>query len=61
MGPLLTTWDHFRLSQLRAATGSADDLEEYVSEMDQWALARCSAAAGGLCDWLLAVEAAAHA
>lgn len=48
------------LAYLRAATGSADDLDEYVPPLDVRAVTRACAPFGRLASWLLAVEDAAY-
>jgi len=54
-----TLMDFETMIRLRAMTGSADDLDEYVPVLDLWAVSRYSSSAGRLCAWLLAVEAKA--
>lgn len=49
------------MRELRARTGSADDLDVYTPQLDTADVARLSAVCGRLCQWLLAAEAQAHA
>ena len=50
-----------RLAKLRASTGSADDMEDYVPLLSTAAVRRAHDAAGRLAEWLMAQEAYAHA
>ncbi|MEW5310348.1 MAG: hypothetical protein WDW38_002157 [Sanguina aurantia] len=45
------------LRQLQTRTGTADDLEGYIPELDASSVGRLSRAAGSLCRWLLGSEA----
>jgi hypothetical protein len=49
-----------RLAKLRASTGSADDMEDYVPLLSASAVERAHGAAGGLASWLMAREAHAQ-
>lgn len=50
-----------RLAKLRASTGSADDMEDYVPLLESSCVSRVHGPAGRLAAWLMAREAHAHA